>query len=151
MPKLFVDKTIIINAPTGKVWEILTKPENSDAWAAEFSSGGPRFRIESDWQLGGEVLWKGDDGTVIVEGKVTALEPNKLLRYTVADTRSAKVEMSEEDGITFELTEQNRVTTLHLLHGDFSVIPDNQGAKFRDLSAQIWDRVLPLIKKLAEA
>jgi uncharacterized protein YndB with AHSA1/START domain len=56
MPKVFVEKSIEINAPASKVWEALTKREQTDTWAVEFSSGGPQFHIESDWKLGSPVL-----------------------------------------------------------------------------------------------
>jgi uncharacterized protein YndB with AHSA1/START domain len=149
MSKLFVDKTIEINAPATKVWEALTKPEFTDIWAKEFSSGGPKFfYIESTWGMGDRVEWKAEDGTVIVEGNVTKLELLKLLRYTVADTRSEKMKFSEDDGITYELHENLGVTSLHILHGDFSVLPE--GEKYCRMSAETWERVLPKIKELAE-
>ncbi|MEH6905791.1 SRPBCC domain-containing protein [Neobacillus drentensis] len=150
MNKLFVDQTIEINASASKVWEVLTVSEYNNHWATEFSSGGPQFHLDSTWELGSPVLWKGEDGTVIVEGNVTALEQNKILRFTVFDVRSEeKALVTEEDGITFHLSENNGKTTLHILQGDFSVMPE--GKKYRDLSAEIWDKVLPSIKKMAEA
>ncbi len=149
MEKLFVDQTIEINAPASRVWDVLTISEYNNHWATEFSSGGPQFHLESTWELGSPVLWKGEDGTVIVEGNVTALEPNKLLRFTVFDVRSEeKALVTEEDGITFHLSEENGKTTLHILQGDFSVMPE--GKKYRDLSAEIWDKVLPSVKEMAE-
>jgi uncharacterized protein YndB with AHSA1/START domain len=150
MNKLFVDKNIIINAPAANVWNIITNPEHNLVWAVEFSSGGPQFHINSTWQLGSPVYWKGEDGTVFVEGNVTAVEPYQLLRFTVFDVRfSERPKVSDEDGITFELTEEGGVTTLHILQGDFSAMTD--GKKYRDLSAEIWDKVLPAIKRLAES
>ncbi|MGE8203464.1 SRPBCC family protein [Heyndrickxia sp. NPDC080065] len=150
MKKLFVDKTIEINAPAPKVWNAITKRKNSDQWAQEFSSGGPEFHIESDWKLGSPVLWKGQDGNVIVEGNVTAANQKRLLRFTVFDVRSPeRPPVTEEDGITFELSEEKGKTFLHILQGDFSVMTD--GEKYRDLTVEIWDKVLPIIKKLAES
>src|SRR5437899_11574530 len=147
MPKLFVEKTIEINAPASKVWDVLTRREHTGEWAPEFS-GGAEFHIESDWKLGSPVLWKGQSGNVIVEGKVTALEPNTFLRFTVFDVRGEKPPVPEEDGITYQLTEQNKKTILRLSQGDFSVIA--QGEKYHRLSEEIWDRVLPKVKALAE-
>ncbi len=147
MPKLFVEKTIEINAPASKVWDVLTRREQTGEWAPEFS-GGAQFHIDSDWNLGSPVLWKGQDGNVIVEGEVTALEPNTFLRFTVFDVRWEKPPVTEEDGITYELTEQSGKTTLRLLQGDFSVMAE--GEKYHRLSAEVWDRVLPKIKALAE-
>jgi hypothetical protein len=68
----------------------------------------------------------------------------------VIDVRSdEKALVSEEDGITFQLSEENGKTTLHILQGDFSVMPE--GKKYRDLSAEIWDKVLPRVKEIAES
>ena len=95
------------------------------------------------------VYWKGEDGVVNVEGIVTAHEQNKFLRFTVFDVRSLqKIDANEEDGVTFELAEENGKTTLHILQRDFSPMED--GKKYRDFSAEIWDKVLPKIKELAE-
>jgi uncharacterized protein YndB with AHSA1/START domain len=130
-----------------KVWDVLTRREHTGEWAPEFS-GGAQFHIDSDWNLGSPVLWKGQDGNVIVEGEVTALEPNTFLRFTVFDVRGEKPPVTEEDGITYELTEQSGKTTLRLLQGDFSVMAE--GEKYHLLSAEVWDRVLPKAKELAE-
>ena len=89
MPKLFVEKTIDINAPASKVWEVLTSPAYTGEWAPEFS-GGTEFHIESDWKPSSPVLWKDEDGNVIVEGYVTAAKPNTFLRFTVFDVRGGK-------------------------------------------------------------
>ena len=121
MEKLFVNKTIEINAPNSKVWNALTRREYTDQWALEFT-GGAEFHIESDWKLGSAVLWIGQDGSVIVQGNVTALEPQKFLRFTVFDVRGEKTPITEEDGITYELTEQNGKTLLRLSQGDFSAM-----------------------------
>jgi len=147
MPKLFVDKSIEINVPASKVWNVLTNTRYTAEWASEFSSGSP-FQIESDWKLNSPVLWKGPEGKVIVEGTVTGLEPGKFLRFTVFDVRSQKPSVKEEDGITYQLSEEDGKTTLHVLQGDFSALPD--GEKYREMSAEIWDLVLPKVKELAE-
>ena len=147
MPKLFVDKSIEINAPASKVWNVLTNTGYTAEWASEFSGGSP-FHIESDWKLNSQVSWKGLDGKTIVEGNVTALEPGKLLRFTVFDVRSKRPPVTEDDGITYQFSEKDGKTILHVLQGDFSAMPE--GEKYHDLSAEVWDRVLPKVKKLAE-
>ncbi len=149
MPPLFVDKTIEIEALPFKVWDVLTKPEYTSQWAPEFVGGGP-FRIESDWRIGAPVQWKDEDNVTLVEGHVTGLEPEKHLRFTVFDVRMAeRPSVSEEDGITFALIRKDGHTLLHVRQGDFS--PMSEGAKYWQMSGDIWDRVLPKIKRLAEA
>lgn len=143
--RFFVDRSIKIKAPVEKVWNVLTKPEFTKQWTDEFGIEGS---IISDWSLGSEVLWKKYD-KVVVKGNVTALEPNKLLRYTVFDiTMEDPYDVSDEDGITFTLTHKNDNTQLYLLHGDFGKM--NDGKKYYKLSSSIWDKVLPKIKRLAE-
>ena len=147
MEKLFVNKTIEINAPASKVWNALTRREFTDQWAPEFT-GGAEFHIDSDWKLGSPVVWTKQDGNVIVQGNVTALEPEKFLRFTVFDVRGEKPPVTEEDGITYELTKQDGKTLLKISQGDFSTMAE--GEKYRDLSTEIWDRVLLKVKGLAE-
>jgi uncharacterized protein YndB with AHSA1/START domain len=147
MSKLFIDKSIEIDAPASKVWEVLTSRGYTPNWAPEFSGGSP-FVIESEWKPGSPVVWKDGEDRTIVQGNVTALDPAKLLRFTVFDVRSERPPVSEEDGITYELSEKDDKTRLHVLQGDFSVMPD--GEKYRDLSAEIWDRALSKVKELAE-
>lgn len=85
---------------------------------------------------------------MIVAGNVTTLEPNTFLRFAVFDVRGEKPPVTEDDGITYELTEHVGKTTFRLLQGDFSVM--TEGEKYHRLSAGVWDRVLPKVKALAE-
>jgi len=84
----------------------------------------------------------------IVEGNVTSVEPNTFLRFIVFDVRGEKPPVMEKDGITYELTEHADKTTFRFLQGNFSVMAE--GEKYRRLSAEVWDRVLPKVKALAE-
>ncbi len=43
MSKLFVDKSIEINAPIAKVWDVLTRREITGEWAYEFTGGAPFY------------------------------------------------------------------------------------------------------------
>ncbi|HLO27818.1 MAG TPA: SRPBCC domain-containing protein [Anaerolineales bacterium] len=147
MSRLFVDKTIEIHASPDKVWEVLTRREYTRQWASKFNGGSP-FYIESDWEMGSPVFWKDSDGNVIVEGNVTALEPNKLLRFTVFDVRGEKPPVTEEDGITYKLSERRGQTDLQVLQGNFSAMTD--GEKYREMSAEVWEHVLPIMKELSE-
>src|SRR5215510_4782165 len=122
MSRLFVDQSIEMNSPASRVWEVLTVPGYTAEWASEFNGGEP-FHIESDWELGSPVFWKDKNGKTIVEGNVTAVEPQKLLRFTVFDVRSERPAVTQEDGITFQLLEKDGKTVLQVLQGDFSGMP----------------------------
>lgn len=148
MSKLYVDKSVEIHASSARVWDILTSRVHTQEWASEFTAGGPRLHIESQWVLGTPVLWKNEKGATLVEGEVTACVPHSLLRFTVFDVQGPRPHVGSEDGITFKLTERGGHTVLWISQGDFSTMAD--GAKYRDLSDEIWERALPRIKHLAE-
>lgn len=148
MTKLFVDKSVEIHASVQRVWDILTSPVLTVEWASEFTRGGPKLHLESDWTVGSRVTWKDKRGRVMVDGNVTAAVPQSLLRYTVFDVEGPKPAIDPEDGIEFKLTERDGNTVLWVAQGDFSKMPD--GAKYRDLSADIWERALARIKRMAE-
>jgi uncharacterized protein YndB with AHSA1/START domain len=148
MPKLFVDMSIEIAAPASRVWDALTLPRFTDQWASEFSGGGPRFHIESDWKLGSPVLWKDEQDRVVVQGSVTAVELHNILRFTVFDVRTERPPASPEDGITYKLTERGSRTRLWVSQGDFATMVE--GEKYRDLTVPTWERVLHKIKDLSE-
>lgn len=145
MKKLYIDKSIEIAASKSKVWEVLTSPALNANWAGEFSPG---MRLESDWKMGDPVLWKQTDGRVVVEGNVTKVEPEKFLRFTVFDVEMGRYPAAEDDGMTFELKEENGKTNLHVLHGDFSVLPE--GRKYYDMTIDAWKKILPKIKEISE-
>jgi hypothetical protein len=63
--------------------------------------------------------------------------------------RAAPSSASGTPTITFDLDEHAGATTLHVLEGDFSVLPDAQA--FYSQRSRLWQRVLPLLKSLAEA
>ena len=149
MQKLFVDMSIEIDASAARVWDVLTTRQHTAEWASEFAAGGPQIHIESDWESGDPVLWKDANERVIVEGNVTAVEVNGMLRFTVFDTGGKRPAVAADDGITFKLTERDGRTRLWVSQGDFSAMPD--GEMYRDLSAQVWERALARIKRSAES
>lgn len=148
MSKLYAEKSIEIHASARRVWDVLTSRDSTAQWASEFTVGGPSLQIESDWSVGSPVLWKDRKGHVVVEGVVTAAQPYALLRFTVFDVRGERPPVSPDDGITYKLTEREGKTVLWVSQGDFSTLVD--GAKYRDLSEDIWDRALVRIKRLSE-
>ncbi|HLY26905.1 MAG TPA: SRPBCC domain-containing protein [Aggregatilineales bacterium] len=146
MPEYFVRQSITISAPAQVVWRVLTERELTSNWVREFS--GSSGELVSDWKSGSPVLWRTAEGKVFVEGNVTAIEPFKLLRYTVFDTSGQRPPVGEKDGITFTLSEQGGQTRLSVTQGDFGKMPD--GEKYYKMSVPVWERVLPTIKAVAE-
>jgi uncharacterized protein YndB with AHSA1/START domain len=145
---LFVRQSIEIQAPASRIWHVLTHRELTQQWVSEFF--GQPAELVSDWKPGSPVEWKMlADGKTYVEGKVAAIEPYTLLRYTVFDVRSQRPPVSDEDGITFTLAEQGGKTLISLRQGDFGKMDD--GRKYYEASVAVWEKVMPKIKTAAEA
>ena len=147
MMELFAKQSIEICATASRVWCVLTEPEFTRCWIDAF--GGLDGTIVSDWALGSPVQWTTADDKVIVEGNVTAVEPGRLLRFTVFDVRSERPPVSETDGITYTLSGQDGHTLLSVSQGDFAAMRDAE--KYHQATVEVWKQVLPKIKSQAEA
>lgn len=151
MDDLFVQKSIEINAPIEKVWKALTESEFTKQWIKEGwgTAGGEGMMIFSDWKPGSEVVWRNSDGAVLIKGNITALNPYRVIHFTVFDVNSKEEFPRSNDGITFELTDRDNFTTLSVRQGNFSGM--KEGRKYQEKTNEIWERALPKIKSLAEA
>lgn len=144
---LFAEQTIQINAPAEKVWRALTDKELSKEWVPAFGMQGGY--IESDWKDGSEVMWKDRDGKTQVNGKLFKHEPYNHLHFGVRDTSDpTATEQTEEDGIFYTLSEKDGVTTLHIKQGDFE--RDPAWVQYYEPTMRVWEKVLPIVKRLAE-
>ena len=150
MNEIYVRRSIEIDASPSRVWEVLTKPEFTEQWADAFGATGP---IDSSWTLGGKVSWKNAKGEVYVDGIVTAVVPDELLRFTVCDRLNPDLQPPSgltEDEITqsYSLVADGKRTILSTAHGDFCKLTN--GARLYPLVEQLWARLLPKIKELVE-
>jgi uncharacterized protein YndB with AHSA1/START domain len=144
MKKLFVEKSVDINAPASEVWEVLTNPVLSKEWIKEW---WPDFEIlKSDWKEGSPVIWKVKNGLTAAQGKVTTVQPptNLQFDFQVNDPSNPR----QPESVIYQLNEQDGHTRLFVSVGDFGDTPEHEqcypGAE------QSWDKSLPKIKALAE-
>jgi uncharacterized protein YndB with AHSA1/START domain len=116
-----------INAPVEKVWQALTDPKIIDSWG-----GGPaKMSANAGTSFS---LWGGD-----IHGKNLEVIGNKKL---VQEWFSGNWKKASK--VTFTLKEENKGTTLDLLHVD---VPDDEEADI----AEGWEiYYLGEIKKLIE-
>lgn len=144
MQKLFVEKTVDINAPASEVWEVLTNPVLSKEWIKEW---WPDFEIlESDWKEGSPVIWKINNGLLGAKGKVTNAQPPTNLEFSFQINDPSRPPHKET--VIYKLKEQGGHTRLVVTVGDFGDTPEHElcypGAE------DSWDKSLPKIKDLAE-
>lgn len=141
---LFIDKSIEIDAPAGRVWKILTHPDDSREWIRTW---WPEFDLlESIWQPGAPVLWRLCDGTIGAEGIVVISEPYWELAYSF---KILGTNFEKQEALQFKLREINDVTLLAISIGDFGDSSQHEACYTGAVDA--WNKSLPKIKSLSEA
>ena len=133
-----------ISAPHAIVWKLLTE----NPYISEYMH---ECEIQSDWQVGGSVLWKNkNDRSIILKGILVQLELQKLLHYSVFDPHLcdyADVPTNYSD-VTIAVDDIHGSTLLSVVHGGFEHIV-NGGALFKQETDR-WHFTLSRIKQLAE-
>ena len=141
-----VKKSIEINAPKEKVWDILLQDNFTRIWYAAFSEGS---HAETDWQLGSKAVFTDNSGCgifgEIVENKtaeVISIEYQGEVVNGEEVYTSEAAEAIKGSHETYRLSENNGVTKL-----DISV---DMGAEYYEMMSKAWDEALAKIKELAE-
>ncbi|HEU4716742.1 MAG TPA: SRPBCC domain-containing protein [Bacteroidia bacterium] len=148
MEKLIVTNTVAISATPQRVWDVLTKPEETKKYM---------FGCEtvSDWKEGSALLWKGEyEGKemVFVSGFILEIVPGKLLRYSVIDPNAAYPQTPENHlRVTYEITPGNGSVTLTVTQDGFEGAAEGE-KRYRDTynNGDGWNPVLQAIRKVAE-
>lgn len=141
-----IEKSIKINAPKEKVWEVLVNSDLNQTWYAVFSEG---TFAETDWKIGSKVIFADKSGSGLV-GKITENEFCKVLSIEYTGTLEQGREDTESDSaIEFKgahekyvLAEQENFTTLE--------IASDMNEEYFDSMFDMWDKALLKIKELAE-
>lgn len=145
---LFVENTIMINAPADKVWNALVNPAETKKYM---------FGCEtvSDWKKGSELLWRGEhEGKemVFVKGHIVDIQPNTFLAYTTIDPNSTIDDVSENYlTVTYSLEEANGKTTLTVTQGDYNKVAEGE-RRYKEAfnNGEGWNPILVEIKRLVE-
>lgn len=148
MEKLIISNSIDIEADASRVWFALTNPHQTKKYM---------FGCEaiSDWKVGSPLLWKGvweGKEMVFVKGHIVAIEPEKLLAYTVIDPNSDIEDIPENYlTVTYELKSINGLTRLTVTQGDFATVANSE-QRYKDSynNGEGWNPILMEIKKLLE-
>jgi uncharacterized protein YndB with AHSA1/START domain len=106
-----IERSIRIDAPAGRVWEVLTSAGDIEDWAGAFMEGA---QARGDWREGGEIEWLSN-GQPMIRGRITTFEPGRALRVHFPrelnpDTPEGMEAFSEEylitedgDGVTLAI------------------------------------------------
>jgi len=146
--KLEVKNEIIINASQSKVWDALTKPEQTKKYM---------FGCEtvSDWKVGSPLLWRGSyEGKemVFVKGHIVEIKPNALLKYTVIDPNASYPDIPANYlNVTYEILPQGNQVKLVVIQDGFEGAAEGE-KRYKDTynNGDGWNPILVQVKKLVE-
>jgi uncharacterized protein YndB with AHSA1/START domain len=106
--------TILLNAPTEKVWNALTQPELVKQW--QYGSD-----LITDWKVNSEIRFRNEWESQIFEqwGKVLEVIPNQKIRYSLFFPRPGLEDKPENYFImSYVLSEENQKTKLQIIQED---------------------------------
>jgi uncharacterized protein YndB with AHSA1/START domain len=135
------EKRIVIKAPLDAVWQALTDP----ALVKQYMFGTD---LETSWEVGSPITWKGEwqGQTYEDKGTVLAIEPERLLRVTHWSPMGGSEDKPENyHTLTYELAEGDGGTELKLQQDN----NPSQGAA-DTMAEQNWGPVLEGLRAVAE-
>ncbi|WP_084439563.1 SRPBCC family protein [Dyadobacter alkalitolerans] len=135
-----IQKTISITAPADVIWNIVLNPDNQ--WGMAF--GGGSF-VETDWNIGSQVVWLDTDGEVGARGIVKEHRKAAYLQVDMfddvdADPTSETGEYSEKYSL---VDHKDGTCTLSLESGPLA-------KRYTDEHAGMWENAIKIIKDLSE-
>ncbi|MDQ3019378.1 MAG: SRPBCC domain-containing protein [Bacteroidota bacterium] len=141
-----IKKSIDINAPKEKVWDVLLNDKFTKIWYSEFAEGA---YAETDWKVGSKALFKDNSGSgligeVIVNkpAKAISIEYKGLLQKGTEDYESDLAKEFKGKHENYYLSEKEGVANL-------SIECDMPEKEFESMS-DAWEKGLQKIKELSE-
>ena len=132
--------SVIIRAPIEDVWDALTTPELIKRWFFGVDT-------ETDWQVGGPIVHRGEWQGKPYEDKGTILrfEPPTLLVHSHWSPASGVPDRPEHyQEVSWSLTDRNGATTLTVAETN---LPSQEA---KAISEESWKAVLDNLKDLLE-
>lgn len=127
-------KHILINAPASKVWGMFIDPEFTRQLGGQYIS---------NWQVGSSFRWQAINGSILTNGMILDIEPEKFLQHSLYYPEEEDEVMAR---ITYTLEEQDGRTVLNVTEEFTDPITDKD---YEDSMAG-WDAALTMIKQLME-
>jgi uncharacterized protein YndB with AHSA1/START domain len=138
--KYVATSTITIDAPTDRVWAVIT---DRDA-IKEFMFG---TAVETDWTIGGPIVWRGvwEGKEYEDKGLILELEPERRLVNTHFSPLSGQDDLPENyHTLTWTLEGRDGMTVLTLSQDN------NASADGAEHSKGMWDNLVHSVKAIAE-
>ena len=145
--QLIIRDSIAIHASASRVWEILTRPNET----RKYMFG---CEARTDWKTDSPLLWNAlIDGkeVTLVKGNIIEIEHNRFLAYTMIDPRSGIEDIPENYlTVSYELSVDNELTILTITQGDFSIIENGLKRYNEAIEEGGWNAILSMVRDIAE-
>lgn len=113
-------KAVSINVSPDRVWDAMTS--SNEVSRAIFEA-----TIESDWQRGSPIVYKGLDGRLLDErGVILDIDPPLFLRVGYPATTGASLAAANSNTITHALSRDGKLTRLTVTHSFTATAPEAQ-------------------------
>lgn len=140
-----IQKTITIDAPKEKVWNVLLEDAYNRIWMGEFMEGS---HAQTDWIAGHKVRFLDAKNNGIV-GKIAAKQPYDLVKIVYDGEVKNGQDDFESDGAkamkgareNYYLSEKDGVTTLS--------VESDMAESYFDKMSVAWDKALGKISELS--
>lgn len=146
METKLIEKSILINAPAAKIWQVITEDQHNRIWLAAF---GPGNTADTDWREGSKALFT-DGSKSGLAGVIKVSRPFEqiIIAYTGIVTDG------EEDYESDLAKQMAGFEEVYILQEEgnavkMSISCDMDVEYFDDMSAA-WDKALEKIKELTE-
>jgi uncharacterized protein YndB with AHSA1/START domain len=137
-----ITKTITINAPSLRVWDTLTNPEQMKLWLSDLE-----INVSSEWKVGSLIMFSGKQHkTNSYKGTILKFEVGKVFQYSLW-TRISRLPDKPENYtiIDFTLAPEEDRTILTLTHSNLIAETAMEHSNF------YWNVTLKVIKRLIES
>lgn len=134
-------KSIDVNCSIETLWKVLTEAEYTKQYMFNCA-------VESGWNVGDAITWKGNfEGyEAFQKGEILEISPNEKLKYSTFDPNFGLTDVPENYiHVSYELTPEQDSTVLTITNETFDGNEERMGH-----INQGWDMVIGKIKQVAE-
>lgn len=128
-----------IAASAQKVWDALTQGEITQ----QYFFGR---RIESDWKVGGRIVYWQPDGTLDVSGKILECDPPRKLRFTWTVEWVAEMKALPPCIVTYQIDDLGKAVRLTVIEEH----PEFLEEKWLEGGRRGWPIILSSLKSFVE-